>query len=115
MERAAIVVCRASPAWTGAPSSAATIRIPDALLTPRFSHHRSGPARSRCIDQRNRYTEAHGDSSEQSVRGIPRPDAGQDLAILGDLAVTEAAIEMTLVGRLEDGIEAFVEEERDGE
>ena len=34
--------------------------------------------------------------------------------IVGDFGVTEAGIQIALVGRVEDGVEAFVEEERDG-
>ena len=51
---------------------------------------------------------------EHSVGGVPGPDARQHLGIGGDLGVTETAIEMTLMGCGEDGVEAAVEEERDG-
>src|SRR5262249_35662577 len=53
--------------------------------------------------------------SEQAVCGVPRPDASQDLGIVGDRRVTEAGIEMALVRRVEDGVEASVEQEWHGE
>ena len=49
------------------------------------------------------------------MRGVPGPDARQDLGIFGDRGVTEAGIEMAVVGRVEDDVEASIEEERDGE
>ena len=54
-------------------------------------------------------------TSEQAVRGVPAVDTLQNLVILGDSAMTETPIDMALVGRGEDGVEAFVEEERDRE
>lgn len=53
--------------------------------------------------------------SEQAVRGVPGPDAIQDLGIVGNRRVTEAQIKMAVVGRLEDGVEASIEKEWDGE
>jgi len=50
-----------------------------------------------------------GCASEQAVRGVPGPDPLQNLVIFGDLAVTEARIEVPLVGRSEDGVEALIE------
>ena len=47
------------------------------------------------------------------MRGVPGPDARQHLRIGVDLSVTEAAIEVALMGCGEDGVEAAVEEERD--
>jgi hypothetical protein len=45
---------------------------------------------------------------EQAVRGVPGPDARQDLGIFGDRRVTEAGIQMALVGRVEDGVEVWM-------
>ncbi len=53
--------------------------------------------------------------SEQAVRGVPTPDASQDLGIVGDARVTEAGIKMALVGRGERGVEASIEKEWDSE
>src|SRR5678815_6111169 len=47
--------------------------------------------------------------SEQAVRGVPGPDALENLMIFGDLAVTEARIEMALVLPFEDRVEALIE------
>src|SRR5262249_62285923 len=63
---------------------------------------------------RQRLTATHG-RSEHAVRGVPGPDASQDLGIVGDRRVTEAGIQMALVRRVEDGVEASVEKEWDGE
>ena len=47
--------------------------------------------------------------------GVPAADTLQNLVILGDPSVTETPVDMALVGRGEDGVEAFIEEERDRE
>ena len=53
--------------------------------------------------------------SEHPVRGVPGPDTLQNLVIFGDAAVTETRIQVPLVRRGEDGVEALIEEERHGE
>ena len=67
---------------------------------------------SSCCDSQLKTELNHG--LEHPVSAVPGPDARQHLGIAGDVGVTEAGIEMALVGCGEDGVEAPVEEERDG-